>query len=167
MRKLLAITSGRHPFQVGVLAGVLIAAVGVLAADRPPESLQRTMNRPLIAAWLVLLIGGSIAAQLGAFWPGEIDTGLIIEGAGVLAVSTMTTIYVVALIHVQGGNAVAAGAFIGGIALAAWWRTVQIIIDVRKVWHAQREGVTAEVRLLMERYAPGSHPPDPPAEAER
>lgn len=151
MRKLLEITTGRHPFQVAVVAACPLAAVAILATGEYPPSLEAALPRPFGDVWLWGLALGGISAQAGAYWRGDLDNGLVIECGGVALMASMLTIYASALILVQGAHAVAAAGFLAGIAVAGWWRAGQIIADVRKVWRAQREGLTADVRVLTER----------------
>ena len=150
MRKLLEITTGRHPFQVATVAACPLAAVAIIATGNHPSSLDAALPPPLADVWLVVLAVSGLGAQAGAFWPGELDTGLLVEGGGIAVLASMLTIYASALFIVNGTTAIGPGAFLLALAVAAWWRAAQIVRDVRKVWRAQREGLTADVRALAD-----------------
>lgn len=150
MRKLLEITTGRHPFQVAVVAACPLASLAIIITGNHPPSLDAALPPPLADLWLYALAAGGVAAQVGAFWNGELDTGLITEGGGVAVLGSMLTVYVAALFLVNGTAALGSGAFILSLAVAAWWRSAQISHDVRKVWRAQREGLTTNVRTLID-----------------
>lgn len=155
MRKLLEITTGRHPFQVATVAACPLAALAILITREHPPSLDAALPPPLADMWLVALAAGGVTGLVGAYWPRELDTGLLTEGSGVALLASMLTIYATALFLVNGSAAVASGAFLLAIAVAGWWRAAQIIADVRKVWRAQAEGLTSSVRILSD---PGRRP---------
>lgn len=150
MRKLLEITTGRHPFQVATVAACPVASLAVLLTGNHPPSLDAALPDPFTDAWLLLLAGGGITATAGAYWPGDLDTGLIVEAGGMSALAAMLTIYVGAMFLVSGPDALAAGGFLTAIAAAGWWRIGQLARDLRKVWRAQREGLTETVRVLLD-----------------
>lgn len=159
LRKLLEITTGRHPFQVAIVAACPLASLAIIVSGNHPPSLDAALPPPLADVWLYALALGGIGAQVGAYWPGELDNGLILEFGGVALLGSMLTIYASSLILVQGGQAIGAASFLLSIAVAGWWRAGQILRDVRKVWRAQQEGLTATVRVLI---GP-EHPDDSPA----
>lgn len=149
MRKLLEITTGRHPFQVATVAACPLSAIAILVTNEHPPSLDLALPPPLADVWLFCLAASGVVALTGAYWTGKLDTGLLTEGGGVAVLASALTTYGAALFVVNGGNAIGAGAFLLAIAVAGWWRTVQIVVDVRKVWRAQRAGITAApVRLV-------------------
>ncbi len=154
MRKLLEITTGRHPFQVAVVAACPVTATAVLVSGELPPSLATALPG-LGNVWLGILLAGGVTAQVGAYWRGRLDTGLIIEAGGMCLLAAMLTVYVCALIWINGAAAVAPAAFMGGMSVAAWWRIMQLANDVRKVWRARAEGLTSTVRVLRD--------PGPPA----
>lgn len=155
MRRLLEITTGRHPFQVAVVAACPLASLAIIITGNHPPSLDAALPPPLADVWLVVLAVGGVAAQVGAFWNGDLDTGLIAEGGGVAVLGSVLTVYVAALFLVNGTAALGSGAFILSLSVAAWWRAGQIVHDVRKVWRAQREGLTTNVRTMID---PGPGP---------
>lgn len=163
MRKLLEITTGRHPFQVATVTASPLAALAVLISGKFPPSLDAALPGPFAEVWLGGLALSGIVTHVGVYWRGDLDTGLLVEGGGLSLMASMLTIYASALLLVQGGTGFAAAAFLGSIAVAGWWRAVQVGLDVRKVWRAQREGVTARVRVL----ADPDHPDTPPGPGAR
>jgi hypothetical protein len=154
VRKLLEIGSGRHPFQVLTAVACPLVAAAVLISGQAPRSLDEALPGNLKDIWLIGLAVAGIVTNFGAYWRWELDTGLIVEGGGIALLGSMLTIYVAALFLVSGAAAAAAGGFILMLALGAWWRAGQIVRDVRKVWRAQREGLTAQVRLMADPDAP-------------
>lgn len=132
------------------MAACPLAAIAIIATGNHPPSLDAALPPPLADVWLVALAVSGLTAQAGAFWPGDLDTGLITEGGGIAVLASMLTIYAAALFLVNGGAALGPGAFMLALSVAGWWRAGQIAHDVRKVWRAQREGLTANVRTLLD-----------------
>lgn len=158
VRKLLEITTGRHPFQVATVAACPLSAIAIMITGDHPASLDAALPRPFADVWLVILAAGGVVATVGAYWTGDLDTGLITEGAGVALLASMLTIYAAALFLVNGGAGLGAGSFLLAIAVAGWWRAGQTVRDVIKVWRAQREGLTANVRTLIDPGTSGGAP---------
>lgn len=150
MRKLLEITTGRHPFQVATVMACPLASIAIMITGEHPASLDAALPPPLADLWLVALAVSGVGATIGAYWPGDLDTGLLVECGGMSILASMLTIYAAALFWVNGSAALGPGSFILAISLAAVWRAVQLAHDVRKVWRAQREGLTANVRTLID-----------------
>lgn len=155
MRKLLEITTGRHPFQVAVIAACPVISAAILITGKSPPSLAAALPAQYDEVWLAALAVGGVGALTGAYWRGELDNGLLIEGSGVSAIGAMVTVYAAALLVVQGATAIGPATFLAAIGVACWWRAMQIARDVRKVWRAQSDGLTETVKLLTD--------PDDPA----
>lgn len=159
MRKLLEITTGRHPFQVLTAAAGPIAALSIAVGGSPPASLIRALPHPWTEFWLALLAIGGIVTLVGAYGRGDLDNMLITEAGGVALYASMITIYAAALFLVSGANAAAAGGFLAALAGAGWWRVGQIIRDVRKVWQAVAAGACTQVEALADPDDPEPGPP--------
>lgn len=142
MRRLLEITTGRHPYQVLVAVTGPLCALAITITGSTPVSLSRALPHPYTEFWLALLAIGGCVTLIGAYGRGELDNMLIVEAGGVALFSSMISIYVGALFIVAGTGAATAGGFMGALALAGWWRVGQIIRDVRKVWAALAAGIT-------------------------
>lgn len=132
------------------MAACPLVSVAVMVTGAHPPSLDAALPSPLGDFWLATLALSGVVTTVGAFWPWDLDTGLLTEGGGVALLASMLTIYAAALFLVNGGAALGAGAFMIGIAVAGWWRAGQIVRDVRKVWRAQRAGITANVPALID-----------------
>ena len=159
MRKMLEITTGRHPYQVMTAAAGPIAALAIAFTASPPASLVRALPHPWTEAWLALLAIGGIVTLVGSYGRGELDNMLITEAGGVALYASMLTIYAAALFLVSGGNAAAAGGFLTALAVAGWWRVAQIIRDVRKVWAAIAAGACTQVEALADPDVPDTGRP--------
>ncbi len=151
VRKLLEITTGRHPYQVLTAAAGPLAATVIAVGGSPPASLILALPHPWTEFWLALLAVGGIVTLVGAYGRGDLDNMLITEAGGVALYTSMITIYAAALFLSAGLAAAAAGGFLTALAAAGWWRVGQIVNDVRKVWAARAAGsCTAQVELLTD-----------------
>lgn len=129
----LAITSGRHPYQIAMHASAVAAGVLMMWSDEWPRSAEDTMSRPILWLWVALLILSGVGGAAVVWWRGELLTALRIELGGVVLLGTGTSMYALALWAVAGSQALAAGAFFSGISVGSWWRAVQVWRDVRRV----------------------------------
>lgn len=145
------ITTGRHPFEVAVLVAALICGMALLATETRPRSVTAAMPAFVQAAWEVGLIVAGVVGIVGITWPGQLSTALGVELLGVAVLGTVTTMYALALYFVSGTQAIAAGAFVTGVAVAGWWRVGQISRDLLRVARATANGAVADVPLLVER----------------
>lgn len=134
----MAITSGRHPYQVAVHIAALAGGLTLVLADRVPRSVAESMSRPVQVLWLVLLVLAGVAALVGAWWPGLVDTGLLVELGGVALLAGAALMYVIALFAAVGWQAVGPGAFMSGISAGSWWRAWQIVRDLRRLGGVDR-----------------------------
>jgi hypothetical protein len=144
------VTTGRHPFQVAVLAASLVVGLALIASDLQPRSVVAAMSGPIRLLWEFQLAAAGVVGLMGIYWPGRLQVRLWIELCGVVVLGTATTMYALALYAVSGTAAIAAGAFVAALAVAAWWRVGQIIRDLRRMARAAESGTTAEVSLLIE-----------------
>lgn len=140
----LRIARGGGPFQVCTLAACLV--VGLLLVVAPPPTTVQSAMPPLVqTCWQFGLIVAGVLGLAGAWWPGRFGTGLGVELAGVITMGTTTTMYGIAIAAIAGTTALAAGSFVSALAVASWWRTAQIIRDLRRAAQFIRE------RLLVVR----------------
>lgn len=134
----LHVIRGGSPFQVCTLAACL--AVGLVLVVTPPPVTVRSAMPPIVQnCWQFGLIAAGVLGLVGVWWPGRFGTGLCLELAGVITMGTVTTMYGVAIAAIAGLAALAAGAFICGLAVASWWRTYQIIRDLLRASRFIRE----------------------------
>jgi hypothetical protein len=145
------ITSGRHPFEVATLVAVLAAGVALLATGDRPKSVTAAMPILVQATWEIGLIVAGVVGLAGITWRGRLSTALGVELGGVACLGTVTTMYAIALAVVTGTQAIAAGAIVGGLAVASWWRIWQIVADLRRIARAAEAGAVVDVPLLVER----------------
>lgn len=144
------VTSGRHPFEVAVLAAAALCGAALITTGVSPRSVAAAMPDIVQTLWQVGLLAGGTIGLVGAFWPGKLAAQLGAEAVGVTCLGTATTMYTVALFAVTGSQALAAGSFVGAVAVASWTRIVQIASDLHKVAAASAHGNTADVTLLVE-----------------
>lgn len=152
-RRPVLITSGRHPFEVWPLfACTVVGGVMAIAPASRPRTITTSLPEPLLVAWLVLMSLGGLAGLVGSHWTRRIDTGLLVEAAGVLAVACMCTLYVLVLAAADPQRAFAAGGLLAGIGGGAWHRVGQIIDERRRLARARVEAppVLVDLPLLVE-----------------
>lgn len=134
---------------------MLLAALGcgitLLATEYRPPSVVSAMPTIVQAGWEVGLIVAGVVGLIGVTWKGQLSTALGVELLGVAVLGSVTSMYAIALAVIAGVSATAAGAFVGGVAVGAWWRVGQIGRDLMRVARAAESGVMADVPLLVER----------------
>jgi len=150
VRKMLEITTGRHPYQVLTAAAGPLSALAIAFTGSPPASLSRALPHPWTEFWLVLLAVGGIVTLVGSYAHGDLDDMLITEAGGVALYASMISVYAAALFLVSGANAAAAGGFLTALAVAGWWRLGQIVRDVRRVWAAVAAGACTQADVLTD-----------------
>ncbi len=144
------VVTGRHPFEVAILAAAAICGLALAVTDTSPRSAATAMPGLIQVMWQVLLIGGGVIGLVGVWWPGRILAQLGTEMVGVLLLGTATSMYAVALFTVSGAQALAAGSFVTAAALASWSRVWQIVRDLRRTAAAELRGEMKAVPLLVE-----------------
>ncbi|GLY21708.1 hypothetical protein [Micromonospora sp. NBRC 101691] len=150
MRRPVTVTTGRHPFEVAVLAAALLCGVALTITGLRPTSVTTGMPGTVQAIWQFGLIAAGGVGLAGVWWRGHLSVALGIELVGVATLGTVTTMYAIALYAVSGRQAIAAGAFVAGVAFAAWWRVAQIGVDLHRVTAAINAGSAGDVHLLVE-----------------
>lgn len=153
------VTPGRHPFEVALLAACLaVGALLVITGSRPP-SLTRGLPEVIVTVWLALVAVGGATGLLGVYWR-RLDTGLLIEFAGVVAISAACALYVAALFALNPlPTALGTGGLITGVAAGAAWRAGQCIADLLRLRRAVVAPVEIELPLLVDPHDNPSPPP--------
>lgn len=144
------VVTGRHPFEVAMLAAATVSGLALALTDTSPRSAATAMPGLVEVVWQVFLIAVGGIGLAGVFWPGRLLAQLGTEAVGVVLLGTATTMYSVALFAVAGSQALAAGSFVTAAALASWVRLFQIWRDLRRAAAAGRRGKMADVPLLVE-----------------
>ncbi len=148
MRKALEVTTGRHPFQVAIVAACPISGAFILITGYSPRSVQSSLPAGFVNVWLAALVVNGLIALVGAYWKRPLPFGLRMECGGIIGIGAMTTVYSAAIAVQSGLDAIAAGSLVTGIAVACWWRVGQIVRDIRRVTRAQSTGVL-ETRIVL------------------
>jgi hypothetical protein len=146
----LEITTGRHPFQVAIVAACPLSALTILATAREPRSLDTVLPDWFVTAWLVGFVVSGVLALIGMHWPHPLGWGLMVECGGILGLGAQTTVYSASLAIVNGLDALGSGALITAIAIACWWRAGQIVRDLIRLRRAQNRPVIATRLVLTE-----------------
>lgn len=146
----LLIATGRHPYEVTILATVLAGGIALLLSGTRPGSVTAAMPQLVQWFWLWGLVFAGVVGLIGVFWPGRIDTSLAIEFTAVSALAAATTMYATALFAVSGQKAVGAAIFVIAVAVGSYWRAYQIPRDVRRLDRAQAENRTADISVLLD-----------------
>ncbi|MFI5839465.1 hypothetical protein ACIA8K_07095 [Catenuloplanes sp. NPDC051500] len=148
----LTLATGRHPYEVCTLiAALTIGVVLQVGGAVAPRSVSTAMPPTVQAAWETGLVIAGALGLAGVAWPRRrLLPGLGLELVGITVLGTVSAMYSIALYAVTGMQAVAAGAFVTGTAVASWWRWGQIIRDLRRLGRAAEAGTTIDVPLLVE-----------------
>jgi hypothetical protein len=150
VRKTLEITTGRHPFQVAIVAACPLSSLIILITDRQPRSLNTALPDWFVNAWLIGFVVSGILALIGMHWRHPLGWGLMIECGGLGGLGAQTAVYSASLALVNGLDALGTGGLVTAIATACWWRAGQIIRDIRRLRHAQARPVIATRLVLTE-----------------
>ncbi|MFI6228640.1 hypothetical protein ACIBCR_15165 [Micromonospora echinospora] len=131
----MAITSGKHPYQVALHLSAVTAAVAMVASGNVPRSAEQVMAGPVLVMWVALLVLSGLAGAVMVWWPSRwtLVTALRVELGGVFLLAGGASMYAIALFATAGLQAVVAGGFVSGLAVGSWWRSAQILRDVRRV----------------------------------
>jgi hypothetical protein len=109
--------TGRHPFQVYILALCVLSGATLLLKDQTPSAIQGLLPGWLQLAWAIMLVGGSIIALFGSYWPGGrggYANALTAERIGLGIVGAAAVVYGLAIIVVVSlPGIVAAGITLG------------------------------------------------------
>lgn len=146
----IVIATGRHPFEVCVLAASVLVGIALALSGVSPKSVAASMPGVVQTLWHGLLITGGMIGLCGVFAPVKLVARLGVEAAGVVILGSATTMYSIALFAISGMQALAAGSFVVAIASACWGRAYQILRDIRRAGNAAERGRTAQVPLLVE-----------------
>jgi len=144
------VATGKHPFEIMILAAATAAGVVLLTMQLSPRSVAAALHPLVQTLWQYELLAGGVIGLLGVFWPGTLYASLKVESIGLFILAAAATMYTIALATVSGSQAITAGSFVASIALACWARVAQIVRDIRRATRAARAGQTAEVTLLAE-----------------
>lgn len=125
--------SGRHPFEVFVLAASAAAGAALqVSGTPPPASVQAAMPPVLETVWELGLIVAGVTGLIGVWWRGHPVTGLGVETLGVGALGTGMAMYTVAIAAYAGARGLSGGLFLGALAVGSWWRVAQIVRIIRR-----------------------------------
>jgi hypothetical protein len=137
--------SGRHPFEIFLLALSIISGLPVLLGKAPaPGSINAVVDPLAARAWSVALTCGSALALLGVGWrvpkdPTKVSiTGLSLEQVGLVTVASAATFYAVVVVIAAGVSAAVPASIILAYAGSCWvraWQLQGIIKGTRKARH--------------------------------
>lgn len=145
--RLRRVAPGRHPFELATLLVAVFGGLAVVVSHHRPRSVTETMPPPVQVLWLTGLISAGVIGLIGTSWRGRLSTSLATELLSMILLGSATTMFTIALAAGGRADAIAAGAFIGGWALAAWWRAVQIVADLRRL---TQPGRVVAVPMMIE-----------------
>lgn len=156
MRRTLQITTGRHPFQVAIVGACLLSSIAIIITGYQPRSVVRALSDGFMKVWLAALAVNALIALGGMFWSRPLRRGLVAEAGGLLGLAALTSVYSASLIRLAGWEAIGTGGMVFGIAAACWWRSAQIMRDLRRLHRAQTDPVV-QSRLVLTEPATGDH----------
>lgn len=119
-----------------MLAASAAAGVALTVAGTRPLSVTATMPVVVQIPWQAALIFTGVVGLVGVYWRGSLWTGLGVELVAVIGLGTATCMYAIALIAVSGAHAIAAASFVSAVSVASWWRTAEIVRDLRRLARA-------------------------------
>ncbi|MEN3611907.1 hypothetical protein AAH979_20405 [Plantactinospora sp. ZYX-F-223] len=144
------VVSGRHPFEVTSLATAVVCGVLLVVLDSRPRSVSIAMPTLLEQVWAVGLIVAGVAGLCGVAWRGQLAIGMGVELGALLSFGAVTGMYAIAIFAISGRAGLTAGLFIAAVAVASWWRCVQITWDLYRMAQAQQQRAAVEVPTLVE-----------------
>lgn len=128
---MIVIKSGRHPFEVMILAWCLLSGVNqTINYQRAASSVLHDLPDLFGYALYAGTVVGSAIALIGTFWPSL--TGPLVERAGLWMLSGLWVSFGV-LLATAGVRGLYFGGFLWGFAAAAIWRGVQIGRELKSV----------------------------------
>ncbi|MFI6822925.1 hypothetical protein ACIBJE_18500 [Micromonospora sp. NPDC050187] len=128
-----------RPYETVVLLVAPVCGALMMALDVRPPSVEQAMPDLVQTGWEFGLLVAGLTGLLGIVWPGQCATRLGIELAAVLILATVTGMYVVALSTTAGTQAIAATLFIAAVAIGSVWRSVEIVLILRRLSEIGRE----------------------------
>jgi hypothetical protein len=124
----------REPFEVVILALLLISATTQILVKQPPQSIAALIPSWYGLDWGVLTIFGTSVALLG-IWLPDMVTGLFIERLGVNVTNTSLIVYAGAvLVYGKAQGLTSFGLILAGIA-AFWLRRKEITRAIKRLPH--------------------------------
>jgi hypothetical protein len=123
----------RQPHQIFLCAWCVLAGLLFLAGVAPaPGSLAQLLPTWVLWCWYLLLTAGGLTGVVGAFWPRRrVYTGLQLERASMIFLSSGTCMYMIAMIAAAGVRAIGAAGFMAAWAASCVWRALQINGDIQ------------------------------------
>lgn len=118
--------SGRHPFQIYLLALCIVSAVPLIFGRFTAGSIEETLPEWLVVSWGLMLFGGAAAGLIGSYWRGDYADGLTIERVGLAAVGSAAAVYSVVIVATGGIPRLLAAAIILGFGLCCLRRARDI-----------------------------------------
>jgi hypothetical protein len=147
----LAVTTGRHPFEVAFFASAVAVGVFLVVLNARPESVRAAMPPLVQGMWVAgLLVGGAVGLLAAVVQGFSLWRGLLTELVAAAVCGAALGIYAVAIFAVSAVQGVAGGTFVAAFAVASWWRFWQIVVDIRRLGRAVRQGRIARIPLLAE-----------------
>lgn len=132
------VRSGRHPFQIALLAVSAVSGLAglLLPAPGPSGTITRAMGGGAPALYLSLTVAAGLGLT-GAFWRStdvrSLQVALQLERAGMPLLAGASGVYAFGALAASGMRALVAALLIGGIGIAALFRTRQITGDLREI----------------------------------
>lgn len=123
----------RNPYELWLLGALFLSAMLFLFGFAPtPSSLQKSLPYSSIFVWNMQVATGTAAVLIGIFWK-QPAVGMTIQIAGHLWTATGALIYACVLFYYNGAQATMAGLIVGGIAIAAVTKSLQLRRQIRQV----------------------------------
>lgn len=123
----------RNPLAVYLLALALFSGTLSLFGINTAKSIEDTLPLLPRMVWAFLLVSGSAASLVGAFWPGSIPTGLTLKRLGAFTLGVASFLYAIVLVVAFGLPGLTQAGIIAGLGVACWIHHRQIVARINQV----------------------------------
>ncbi|WBB65915.1 hypothetical protein [Micromonospora sp. WMMD812] len=128
----------RQPFEIAILVAAAVCGLLLILLDVGPPSVEMAMPPAIQTGWRIGLVVVGLIGLSGVLWPGRTSTGLGIELAALLMLGTFAGMYALTLAVISGRQSIAATSFVTAVATGSFWRSTQIILDLRRLARASQ-----------------------------
>lgn len=139
---IVAVHSGRNPFQLWLLAACVLSGItGLVTPGANNSVITKLLPGWEVDAWYA---GLALFAAIGLV--GSIRNSLLVERVGIAALSAVSVLYAVAIIAAAGERGVFAALLIAAFSCACVTRFVQINRDLRVLARAASHSLDPDGR---------------------
>ena len=127
--------TGRHPFQTYLCVLCIVSGLPIIIGHVGASSIESQMPFWLAYCWGWALFLGAAIGLVGAYWPGEYDSALTIERAGLAMLGTAAALYAIVILTVDGWDRLIPAAITFAFGFACIRRALDIGRIIRLAVH--------------------------------